>query len=123
MIGVVAEQEELKVKKLKLSALMEKFYPNLDLKFLANCPVCNHHYNPKEIKILDKKDEIVTLYFVCAYCKNAVISAVSAGILGITAVSIITDLSASEAEKIKDTSEIDSDDVLAIYNFFKSRNR
>ena len=102
---------------------MEKFYPNLDLKFLANCPVCNHRYDPKEIKVLDKKDEIVTLYFVCAHCKNAVISAVSAGVLGVTAVSIITDLNASEAEKIKDTLEINSNDILAIYSFLKDRNK
>lgn len=96
---------------------MEKFYPNLDLKFLANCPVCNCQYDPKEIKILDKKEGIVTIYFACAHCKNSIISAVNAGVLGVTAVSMITDLNIAEAEKIKDTPGLSSDDVLAIYDF------
>lgn len=96
---------------------MEKFYPNLDLKFLANCPVCNGQYDPKEIKILDKQDGVVTIYFSCVHCKNSIISAVNAGVLGITAISMITDLSLVEAEKIKSSRAINSDDVLAMYNF------
>lgn len=96
---------------------MEKFYPNLDLKFLTSCPVCNCQYDPKEIKILDKKDGTVTLYFACAHCKNCIISAVNAGVLGVTAVSMITDMNISEAERIKDAPAVCSDDVLAIYNF------
>lgn len=98
---------------------MEKFYPNLDLKFLANCPICNCRYNSDEIKILDKKEGIVTLYFVCAQCKSAIVSAVSSGALGITAVSIVTDLGAAETDKIKNTEAISANDVLNIYNFFK----
>ncbi len=97
---------------------MEKFYPNLDLKFLCLCPVCNCQYDSREIKILDKKDGIVTIYFTCAQCKNSIISAVNAGVLGVTAVSMITDLNISEAQKIKDTPAVCSDNILAIYNYF-----
>lgn len=96
---------------------MEKFYPNLDLKFLATCPVCNCQYDPKEIKILDKKDGTVTIYFACTHCKNSIISAVNAGALGVTAISMITDLNISEAERMKDLAIVSSDDILAIYNF------
>lgn len=103
--------------------MVEKFYPNLDLKFLANCPICNYQYDPKGIKILDKKEGVVILYFVCANCKSAVISAVSAGILGITAVSIITDLRENEAEKIKNTQGISANDILVLYDFFEKQNK
>jgi hypothetical protein len=102
---------------------MEKFYPNLDLKFLANCPICDCRYGSDEIKILDKKEGIVTLYFVCAQCKSAIVSAVSAGVLGVTAISIVTDLGASETDKIKNTEAVSSDDVLSIYNFLKAQKR
>ncbi len=98
---------------------MERFYPNLDLKFLANCPLCNNQYNPKEIKIVDKKEGVIVLYFVCSRCKNAIFSAVSAGVFGITAVSMITDLSAAEADKIKNEQKITSNDILAIYKTLK----
>lgn len=101
---------------------MEKFYPNLDLKFLANCPICSSPYNSKEIKILDKEEGVVTIYFICAHCKSAIVSAVSAGILGITAVSIITDLGSNETDKIKNMESISADDVLAIYNFYKKQH-
>lgn len=97
---------------------MEKFYPNLDLKFLSLCPVCNCQYDPKEIRILDKKDGIVTIYLTCIHCKNSIISAVNAGVLGVTAVSMITDMNISEAKKAKDASAVCSDDVLMIYNLF-----
>lgn len=99
---------------------MEKFYPNLDLKFLASCPVCNCQYDPKEIKVLDKKDGTVTIYFACAHCKNSIISAVNAGALGVTAISMITDLNISEAEKMKDIPVVSSNDILLMYNFFGS---
>lgn len=101
---------------------MERFYPNLDLKFFANCPLCNKQYNPKEIRIIDKKEGLIVLYFICSYCKSAVISSVSAGVLGIMAVSMITDLSAAEVDMIKSEETISSDDILAIYNSFKNRS-
>lgn len=102
---------------------MEKFYPNLDLKFLANCPVCNCRYDSNEIRILDKKEGVVTLYFVCAQCKSAIVSAVSAGVLGVTAVSMVTDLALSETDKAKNMEAISANDVLAIYNFLKGGKR
>lgn len=101
---------------------MERFYPNLDLKFLANCPLCNNQYNPKEIRVVDKKEGAVVLYFVCAHCKSAIVSAVSAGVLGISAISMITDLGASEVDKIKINQAITSNDVLEIYSLLKNRN-
>lgn len=100
---------------------MERFYPNLDLKFFAKCPLCNKQYNPKEIRIVDKKEGLIVLYFVCSHCKSAIISSVSAGILGIMAVSIITDLSVTEVDMIKSERVISSDDILEIYNSFKNR--
>lgn len=101
---------------------MEKFYPNLDLKFFANCPFCNKRYNSKEIRIVDKKEKLMVLYFVCSSCKSAIISHISVGILGIMAVSAITDLSAQEIDLIKGEQKISSDDILAIYNSLKDRS-
>lgn len=102
---------------------MEKFYPNLDIKSLAICHLCNNQYSSREIKILSKKDESVTLYFYCSRCKNAVISIISAGVFGITAVSMVTDLSAAEAEKTKNEKAISADDVLMIYKFFSGEDK
>lgn len=101
---------------------MERFYPNLDLKFFAKCPLCNKQYNSKEIRIIDKKEGLIVLYFVCSYCKSAVVSSISAGVLGIMAVSMITDLSAQETDMIKSERAISSDDILAIYNSLKNRS-
>ncbi len=101
---------------------MERFYPNLDLKFFANCPLCNKQYDSKEIKIVDKKEGLIVLYFVCSHCKSAIVSSISAGVLGIMAVSMITDLSAAEIDMIKSERIISSDDILAIYNSFKNRS-
>lgn len=101
---------------------MERFYPNLDLKFFANCPLCNKQYDPKEIRIVDKREGLIVLYFVCSHCKSAIVSSISAGVLGIMAVSMITDLSAAEVDKIKSGRIISSDDILTIYNSFKNRS-
>lgn len=101
---------------------MERFYPNLDLKFFANCPLCNKRYNPQEIKIIDKKEGLVVLYFVCLHCKSAIVSSISAGVLGIMAVSMITDLTAAEVDMMKSEYKISTDDILEIYNSFKNRS-
>lgn len=101
---------------------MERFYPNLDLKFFAKCPLCNKQYNPKEIKVIDKKEGLVVLYFVCSHCKSAIVSSITAGVLGIMAVSMITDLSAEEVDMINREQIISSDDIIAIYNSFKDRS-
>ncbi len=102
---------------------MEKFYPNLDIKSLASCPLCSNHYDSREIKILGKKEESVTLYFNCSRCKSAIISVFSAGVFGITAVSMVTDLSAAEAEKSQEKTAVSADDVLAIYKFFSKESK
>jgi transcription elongation factor Elf1 len=101
---------------------MERFYPNLDLKFFAKCPICNKQYNPKETRVVDKKEGVVVLYFVCSQCKSAIVSSISAGVLGVMAVSMITDLSAAEVDLIKAEEAISSNDILAIYNSFKHRS-
>lgn len=101
---------------------MERFYPNLDLKIFAKCPLCNKQYNPKEIRIIDKKEGLVVLYFICPQCKSAIISSISVGTLGVMAISMITDLSAAEVDMIKGEKVISSDDILAIYTSFKNRS-
>ncbi len=102
---------------------MERFYPNLDIKSFTSCPLCNNQYGSREIKILSREDESVTLYLNCPNCKNAIISVISAGVLGITVASMVTDLSTSEVERIKNEKAVSTDDVLTIYEFLSRKSK
>ncbi len=90
-----------------------------NLQIITKCPMCDLKYDKNDIKIVDKKDGAITLYMNCKKCKSSVMMLILTNILGITSISMVTDIEENELEKTEN-SQIECDDVLEIHKFFKN---
>jgi hypothetical protein len=98
---------------------MSKSNPIANLQIMPKCPMCDFKYEKEDIKIVDKKEGLINLYLNCRRCKSSVVMLVVMGALGITSISMITDVTESDLEKMKGNS-IRYDDVLEMHRFFQS---
>ena len=80
---------------------MSKSNSPANLQMVTNCPMCDFKYDGKKnIKIIDKKDGMVTFYLSCDQCKSSVIVAVMIEAFGITSISVMTDIVENDLKKI-----------------------
>jgi len=100
---------------------MAKFYSFPNWQSFSRCPLCDHPYDSKKIKVIEKKDGLMVLYLNCSKCKSSIMLMVSAGLLGITSVSIITDITEKDMKRFQNKKPISADDVLDLHTFLKEK--
>lgn len=91
------------------------------LKFISYCPVCRSRYEQVEAKILEERDESYLIHLTCRQCGSSVLALVTAGILGVTSIGMITDLSSEEVIKFKETNSIVADEVIEAHQLLSDR--
>lgn len=91
----------------------------MKLKFLTNCPLCGYKYDENYFRVVDKKDGVMTLYLNCPHCKSSVMVALTMSTLGMSSVSMITDVTEKELDNFNSRSAISINDVLDIHNFLE----
>lgn len=89
------------------------------LQIITNCPMCDFKYDKENIKIIDKKDGLITVYLNCQKCKSSMVMAIMTGVLGITSVSMMTDINEDDLKNIEN-SRVEYDDVLEMHKFLKN---
>ena len=100
---------------------MSKSNPSANLQMVTNCPMCDFKYDGKKnIKIIDKKDGMVTFHLNCDQCKSSLIVAVMIEAFGATSVSVMTDIVEDDVKKI-DNEFIKYDDVLEVHKFLENK--
>ena len=100
---------------------MSKSNPLASLQMVTNCPMCDFKYDSKKnIKIINKKDGMVTFYFNCDQCKSSLIVAVMIEAFGVTSIGVMTDIVENDIKKI-DNGLIEYDDVLEVHKFLEKR--
>ncbi len=87
---------------------------------VTKCPMCGLKYEKKDIKVISSKDGTVTLYLNCRRCKSSIVMVVVLGGLGITSVSMVTDIREDDFEKVNREC-VKYDDVLEMHKFFQSQ--
>ncbi|MEA1936722.1 MAG: hypothetical protein U9N04_01250 [Patescibacteria group bacterium] len=98
---------------------MSKSNPAVNLQMMTNCPMCDFKYDSKkDIKVIDKKDGMVTLYLNCEQCKSSLIVAVMIEPFGVTSISMMTDIVENDLKKINGDF-IKYDDVLEVHKFLE----
>ncbi|MFA6096918.1 MAG: hypothetical protein WC788_04815 [Candidatus Paceibacterota bacterium] len=90
--------------------------PNLQI--MSKCPMCDFKYEKDNIRIIEKKEGLITLYMNCTQCKSSLMMVIMTGALGITSVSTMTDIVEDDIERISGNS-IDYDDVLEMHRFLE----
>lgn len=100
---------------------MSKSNSPANLQMVTNCPMCDFKYDGKKnIKMIDKKDGMVTFYLNCSRCKSSVIVTVMTEMFGITSISMITDVVEDDIKKISGDF-IKCDDVLEMHKFLEKK--
>lgn len=92
--------------------------PNLQV--MTRCPMCDTVYKKDKIKVINKKDGVVSLYLNCGHCKSSVAMLLILGPAGFTSISVPTDITEDDFEKMVSGTAVDYDDVLEMYDFLKS---
>lgn len=95
----------------------------MKLKFINNCPLCGHKYDTNFFKVVDKKDGVMTLYLACPFCQSSVMIALTVNAMGMTSVSMITDITEKEIDNLKDRHAVSADDVLEFHAFLSSSKK
>ncbi len=99
---------------------MPKSNPIANLQVITKCPMCDFKYDRNDIKVVEKKQETISLYLNCRQCKSSITMVILMGMLGATSVSVMTDVMESDLKKI-DNRYINYDDVLEIHKFLKNK--
>ncbi|MDF1498424.1 MAG: hypothetical protein P1P85_03695 [Patescibacteria group bacterium] len=97
---------------------MSKLDPMASMQVVTKCPMCDFKYDKSNIKVVDNKDGMITLYLNCPKCKGSVMMVIMAGSFGITSVSMISDIIEDDLNNIEGN-QIEYDDVLEMHKFFK----
>lgn len=85
------------------------------IKLISFCPLCQAKQESMEVKILDTSEAARLLHLRCQKCGAAILALVMISPAGLNSLGMITDLSADEVLKFKETDSIDADDVLAFH--------
>lgn len=99
---------------------MPKSNPIANLQVITKCPMCDFKYDRNDIKVVDKKQETISLYLNCKQCKSSITMVILTGMLGVTSVSVMTDAMENDLKKIGN-GYINYDDVLEIHKFLKNK--
>ena len=93
------------------------FDESLDnIKVVSNCPVCNTKYYSADAKILEERENGHLVHIQCKKCKSNVIALILASGVGISSVSLVTDLTSDDVLKFKDQNPISFDTVIELHN-------
>lgn len=98
---------------------MSKPNPMPNLQIMTKCPMCSASYKKDDIKVINKDDGSLSIYLSCSHCKSSVVMLLLAGPMGVTSISIPTDITEEDFDKVKDGDPIGCDDVLEMYKFLK----
>lgn len=93
------------------------------LKLISFCPLCERHYDPVEARVLDERDNGHLLHITCRNCSNSIIALVLSGRDGISSVGLVTDLSYGDVVRFRESSPVDTDDVLDIHAALEDEKR
>lgn len=88
------------------------------LRLISKCPLCSEQYQPFQASIVDEKPEAQLVHIQCRACQSSIVALIVNGQLGLTSVSLITDLSSADVEAFKDASPITEEDVFNAYQEF-----
>lgn len=84
------------------------------------CAVCSQRYEPKDVQILGRQDDLWIMGVTCAHCQTQgmIFAVVREGQLP----EVITEMTPEELARIPELSPIDADHVLDMYRLLRNFN-
>lgn len=81
------------------------------------CAVCQSHYEPEDIHIMDHREELWVMAVTCGQCHTR--GLVFAIIKEIEESESVTELTTDEWDRFREMSQVDADDVLDMHEFLR----
>lgn len=91
------------------------------LKNISNCPVCQAKYDPLQASLIQEEEDAYLAYIKCQKCRTAMLVLIMAQGPLLSSVGVVTDLTPEDLDILKRKS-ISSDDILSLYQAFKSQD-
>ena len=91
------------------------------MRLISYCPVCDSHENPIEARVIDETDQAHLLHIQCRQCRNSIVSLVYTQGAHMSSMGVLTDCTADDVERFKDTHSVVHDDVLTVDELLQSR--
>jgi hypothetical protein len=83
-----------------------------NLKMVSYCPLCETHYNPMEARIIEERGDAHLIHIQCQKCRSLIIVLLNTSQNGVSSVGMITDLTAEDVLRFKESKVVSCDDVL-----------
>lgn len=91
------------------------------LRIISQCPMCNTTYNPLSAEVLSRKDNAQLMFKRCKKCSSSILTLVVAGVIGVSSMGLITDLTSDDVLKFQNGSKMNGDDAINIHEAVKDR--
>lgn len=85
------------------------------IRLLRQCPCCKQAYTEAGMTILEDQGDARLVHAQCQHCLSAVLALTMHSDLGTSSVGMLTDLSATDAQRVRAKSYISQDDLLDCY--------
>ena len=99
--------------KKNIHASQEPF--NESLKIISYCPLCDTNYNPLTAEILERRENAHLMYIRCKKCLSSIVAVVVTGVIGVSSIGLVTDLTVDDVMKFQNAEKLSNDDVLDVY--------
>ncbi|HLD20274.1 MAG TPA: hypothetical protein VJB93_03455 [Patescibacteria group bacterium] len=93
-----------------------------NFRLVAFCPLCNAQYQPNQASILEQKDDANLIYVECSECGASIIALVVMGLMGISSIGLVTDLTERDIRRFQNAYALSSDDVLDLHQALQQKN-
>ena len=92
------------------------------LKLIKECPLCSHNYEVNKVVVLEEYKNNHLVHVTCSECNSAILHMIIKTQLGMNAIGIITDLSATEVATLKKRSTINEDELLEFHKYIQQKD-
>jgi len=90
------------------------------LKLMNQCPVCQRQYSEREAKILEEQAGAHLVHITCPHCHNCILAVVVVSQLGMSTVGMVTDLTASDVQRLRARQPVSEDELLGFHQILKT---
>ncbi len=92
------------------------------LRLMKKCPFCEHEYDVKKVVVLEEFGESHLVHVTCSACNSSILHIILVTQIGLNTMGIITDLTAEEVKRLRQTQGVTEDTLLGFHKFISNSN-
>lgn len=89
------------------------------LRLMRECPVCSRPYETNQAVVIETNEAHHLVHVTCSVCHTAIMTMVVLSAVGMSAIGLVTDLSAADARRLRGWTPISEGELLSWHKFLK----